>query len=344
MYVNKRPYKCHSKMRIFFDGVNFESRTGPNSFALRLARQLSLMGHTVADPDDYDVALVFVEATPRLNKCRPYVHRLDGFWMKPLEFESGRNKGILDTYAHADGLVWQSQFDMDMGLRWLGQPGRLSLHSDLVKSIVIPNGVPLKQREELSTGVRSLNIRAEHDEVFVCSANWHPQKRLAENIRLFRRVRRDPRRSCLIVLGDHPDVVVKARADDRVFYAGSLPHDDCLALYSIADWMLHLAWLDHCPNTVVEALSVGTPVVCSPAGGTVELLWDPSGGMAHRGLTVNEAPHDMGLADYDRPPDMTSAIEHMDHLPRKWPAFNVSDLDIVLCAERYERALMGVLR
>ena len=98
-------------MRIYFDGVDFGSRTGPNSFALRLARQLSLMGHTVADPDDYDVALVFVEATPRLNLRRPYVHRLDGFWMKPSEFESGRNAGIKATYDRASAVVWQSEFD-----------------------------------------------------------------------------------------------------------------------------------------------------------------------------------------------------------------------------------------
>ena len=323
-------------MKIFFDGVNFESRTGPNSFALRLARQLSLMGHTLADPSDYDVALVFVEATPLLNRQKPYVHRLDGFWMKPSEFSSGRNDRIISTYVGANGVVWQSQFDRSMGLRWLGSPPALEA--------VIPNGVPIQNRAELSAALSRLPIRAEHDEVFVCSANWHPQKRLADNVKLFRRVRRDSRRSCLIILGSHPDVAVKARADDRVFYAGSLPHEDCLALYSIADWMLHLAWLDHCPNTVVEALSVGTPTVCSPAGGTIELLRDSGDGALTRGVAIDEIPHDMSLADYDEPPDISAAIERLGSLPSKRSAFDTSDLDIVRCAERYENMLMSALR
>jgi glycosyltransferase involved in cell wall biosynthesis len=325
-------------MRIFFDGVNFESRTGPNSFALRLARQLSLMGHVVADPDDYDVALVFVEATQRLDRRRPYVHRLDGFWMKPSELASGRNDGIRRTYSDASAVVWQSEFDRGMTLRWFGHPSG--------PGTVIRNGVPIVPRESIVMPSGLERLRKEHDEVFVCSANWHPQKRLRANIELFRRVRRDPRRSCLIVLGDHPDVVVRSSPDDRVFYAGSIPHDDCLALYSVADWMIHLAWLDHCPNTVVEALSVGTPVVCSPAGGTVELLagHNAVGQDEPRGLTIDEPPHDMSLADYDSPPDVSGTIDALDHLPMFWPAFDVSDLDIVRCAQSYERVLQGVLR
>lgn len=339
-------------MRIYFDGVDFGSRTGPNSFALRLARQLSLMGHTVADPDDYDVALVFVEATPRLNPRRPYVHRFDGFWMKPSEFELGRNAGIKATYDRASAVVWQSEFDRDMALRWFGQPGMFdplrydwSDHNSLTLSRVIPNGVPIRARAELSAGLQTLPIRAEHDEVFVCSANWHPQKRLAANIQFFRQVRRDPRRSCLIVLGAHPDVVVRSTPDDRIFYAGSLQHDECLALYSIADWMIHLAWLDHCPNTVVEALSVGTPIVCSPAGGTIELLGEePNDGDLIRGLAILENPHDLTLADYDHPPDISSIIATMDHLPRPFPQFSVDNLSIEACALKYVSVMEGACR
>ena len=329
-------------MRIYFDGVDFGSRTGPNSFALRLARQLSLMGHVVADHDDYDVALVFVEATSRLNPRKPYVHRLDGFWMKPEEFKSGHNARIIETLAAASAVIWQSEFDRDMSIRWLGRPPGYAKTSTHCR--VIPNGVPLRSRDELSAGLRNLPIRTEHDEVFVCAANWHPQKRLAANIQLFRQVRRDPRRSCLIVLGAHPDVMVRSTPDDRIFYAGSLPHEECLALYSIADWMIHLAWLDHCPNTVVEALSVGTPVVCSAAGGTVELLRDPTGGNRHRGEVINERPHDLALADYDHPPDITSIIATVDHMPTSFPPFSVDDLSIEACAAKYISVLEGACR
>ena len=38
--------------------------------------------------------------------------------------------------------------------------------------------------------------------------------------------------------------------------------------------MIHLCWLDCCPNTVVEGLASGLPVVCSHNGGTKELVRD----------------------------------------------------------------------
>jgi hypothetical protein len=55
-------------MKVYFDGVSFEAEhTGPNCFAKRLAIALGNLGVTVADPDDYDVALVFIEPTAKRN-------------------------------------------------------------------------------------------------------------------------------------------------------------------------------------------------------------------------------------------------------------------------------------
>ena len=36
--------------------------------------------------------------------------------------------------------------------------------------------------------------------------------------------------------------------------------------------MIHIAWLDCCPNSVVEGLASGLPVLCSHNGGTKELV------------------------------------------------------------------------
>ena len=41
-----------------------------------------------------------------------------------------------------------------------------------------------------------------------------------------------------------------------------------------ANAFIHLAWLDHCPNTVVEALCCGLPVLCTHNGGTKEIVRD----------------------------------------------------------------------
>jgi glycosyltransferase involved in cell wall biosynthesis len=107
------------------------------------------------------------------------------------------------------------------------------------------------------------------------------------------------------VLGSNPTKV----ADPHIFYAGSQPHEVCLEIFSASNWMLHTAWLDHCPNTVVEALSQGTPVICSEQGGTKELVQG-------YGIILKEnIEYNFELVDYDRPP-----ILEINQITRKLPA------------------------
>ncbi len=93
-------------------------------------------------------------------------------------------------------------------------------------------------------------------------------------------------------MGSSPDWIVK---HDDVFYAGSVSHDLYFQVYSIADWMIHLAWLDHCPNVVVEALSQDCPVICTNSGGTGEIV-------GSNGIVISETtPYEFELTDYDEP-------------------------------------------
>ena len=45
-----------------------------------------------------------------------------------------------------------------------------------------------------------------------------------------------------------------------------------LQVFSAADWMIHLAWLDHCPNSVVVGMSQGCGIICASSGGTYEAV------------------------------------------------------------------------
>lgn len=306
-----RPLKVH------FSNVDFSSRTGPNTFARRLAIQLSYDGHIVADADDFDVELAFIESRlPRLGRT---VQRLDGIWFKPNEFYA-KNAGIKRLYTTCDHVVFQSEFDRKLVEKWWGPARSCS---------VIRNGIELK---DVSPDEKMLRLRKEFDTIFVCSANWHPQKRLSENIRLFKHLQATScPKSCLIILGNHPDVIV---SDPSVFYAGSQPHDVCLQLYALADYMIHLAWLDHCPNVVVEALSVGTPVICTDAGGTCELVGDS-------GIVIKEAPFDFELTDYDSPPqvDFSSVV-----LPESKPIVDRSRVDITHISQQYVEVFRKVVK
>jgi len=310
-------------VKVYFDNVNWDAEhTGPNCFAKRLAIQLGYMGITVADPDDYDVALVFIEPTAKLNFKKPFVQRVDGMWFKPEQHRSGMNNNIAWTHQNADLVIHQSDFDRQMLTKWLGQSKR---------SVTIPNGIevqPATLRSESLT-----DIRKRFDKVFVCSANWHPQKRLIDNINVFRTIRANQHlNSCLIVLGSNPDVQV---ADRGIFFTGSIRHDLCAEVYSIADWMIHLAWLDHCPNVVVEAIAQGCPVICSSEGGTKELV------ETENGIVVADAsPYDFELVDYDNPPRVP--VLNVPTLPDNFRA-NPQSVDIVKTAEKYAEALQSAM-
>jgi len=310
-------------VKVFFDGVDFNAEhTGPNCFAKRLAIALGNLGHIVADPDDYDAALVFIEPSTKLDPKKPFVQRLDGIWFKPEQMASGMNRGIHAAYDAASYVIWQSEFDKQMTTKWFGaRSGR-----------VIPNGIEIAPATLRSEAL--IEIRKRYKKVFVCSSNWHPQKRLIDNIAVFKSIRASQHpSSCLIVLGNNPDVQV---ADKDIFYAGSIRHDLCAEVYSIADWMIHLAWLDHCPNVVVEAISQGCLVICSSEGGTKELVGE------RYGVVVSDhEEYKFGLVDYDNPPHVTPTVTLP--LMMEGRRADPSSVDIVKCAKAYEDVLKFVV-
>lgn len=312
-----------SQVKIHFDNVA-AFKTGPGSFANRLAIALFDSGHELVDSGPQaDISLVFIERTGQ-PLAKKVVQRLDGIWFKPDEFKT-KNVGIAALYRKANAVVWQSDFDRHMTLRWWGIPGHAT-------GQVIGNGIDTTPVSELTIPAL-IKMRADYDKIYVCSSNWHPQKRLAANVQLFDRLRLTNPNSCLIVLGNNPD---HRAPGPHVFYAGSVGPEVYNQVYSAANWMLHLAWADHCPNVVVEALAQGTPVVCSEVGGTKELV-------GSYGLVLKDDPYDFELADYDNPPqlDLTQVGDLPDR--RTLDYSTIADIDIKHVAERYISLFKGLL-
>lgn len=309
-------------MRIYFDNVNLSSRSGPNTFAARLATALYGRGHElVAATDSYDIMLAFIEPTHECRKGARLVQRLDGIWFKPEQFHMF-NRGIKSCYTRADLVIWQSDFDRGMTKFHWGDPK---------KGKVIHNGIDMTPVPAIT--IPSLqSLRNDHEMLFVCSSNWHPQKRLQDNIALFEHLKENfyPN-STLIVMGSNPD----ALGGHSIHYTGNVDQQTYLQVMSAANWMFHLAWLDHCPNVVIEALSQGTPVICSSEGGTKELV-------NGYGLVLDEKPYGFELLNYDDPPRVD--VTQVDApLPVRETLGEHANIDIERAARAYERALEGVL-
>ena len=274
-------------MKIHFSNVNFSSSTGPNTFAIRLADILSQRGHQIVDQNElYDIFLCFIEpaSIPRINSR--IIHRLDGIWFKPEEFHKN-NQGIKWIFDKAHSVIWQSNFDKKMtDIHWGSKHGS-----------VIHNGIDLKNVDITNLELKALRTR--FNRIFVSSASWHLQKRLKENIEFYIKNRNEG--DALLVLGNNPDYIISGY---NIFYLGHCSHEICLQIYSLADWMIHLAWLDHCPNVVVEALSQNCPVICTNSGGTHEIV-------RNNGIILNEDEiYNFTLLDYDSPYTLTTHVKH----------------------------------
>lgn len=301
-------------MNFYFDNVDFSSGTGPNTFGYRLAQAFTKLGHNITNSENCDAHLAFIEQKTSKNTSSKLVQRLDGIWFKPEEFHV-LNRGIKTTYQNSDIVIWQSKFDKKMTeAHWGPQNGKV-IHNGIDLTIVRPENSEL------------LDIRRRYEKIFVCSANWHRQKRLRENIALFLSLKEKYPDSCLLVMGSTPDWIVK---HDDILYTGSIPHALCLEVYSVADWMIHLAWLDHCPNVVVEALSQNCPVICTDSGGTGEIV-------KNNGIIIPETtPYAFELTDYDNPYKLEIPSLELPDV-----SIDNSYLDIEEVAQKYVSVISG---
>lgn len=239
-------------MKIYFDNVDFQSSSGPNSFARKLASEVLRKGHTVSDPKNCDVQLSFIQAT---GKSAPLCQRLDGIYFNSEQDWNALNTPIKETYNIADGVVFQSHFNKFLTEKYFGKKE---------KSAIIHNGTDL----DLISKIKPVQITDldNFENVWSCASSWRPHKRLSENIRYF--LECAPSNDCLVVAGNVPE---NPFDHERVFYCGNLSWENLISLYKRSSHFLHLALMDHCPNVVVDARASGCRIVCSSSGGTKEI-------------------------------------------------------------------------
>ena len=242
-------------MKVYFENVNFRSLSGPNSFANKLAKYLLQSGVEIVDSvAESDKRLCFIE-TRDYGCKKPIIQRLDGIYFNLLQDYKAQNSNIQQTFKHSSAVVYQTSFNQKLINKFFG------VHE---KSVVIPNGADLKKIEAIPALVHTKLDKFKS--IWSCASHWRPHKRLDDNIRYF--LEHSSLDECLVVAGDTNKNYVK---NDRIFYIGSVSHEKLISLYKASKYFIHLSWLDHCPNVVVDARASGCQVICSSAGGTVEI-------------------------------------------------------------------------
>ena len=240
-------------MNIFLDNVDLNSRSGPNHFAQKLVKYMQRQGHTFTFAEKIDAQLSFIQKTNRFQNAKLF-QRLDGIYFNE-EFDYvSQNSSILETYKHSDGVIFQSEFNKKLSFEFFGEHGNYK---------IIRNGADL----EFINSVHPLdhNIINSYDKVWSCASSWRPHKRLNDNIRYF--LEHSGENDCLVIAGEVKNPVIQ----DRVYYVGNLDIHTLISLYKKSDYFIHLAFLDHCPNVVVDAVACGCKIICSSTGGTKEV-------------------------------------------------------------------------
>jgi len=265
-------------MNIHLENVNLQSTSGPNHFASKLVKYLDTTFDLNKSPD---ARLCFIESHRRVFDDIPLFQRLDGIYFNTAQDYKLQNINIKRTYDNADGVIFQSRFNKQLITKYFGE------HKN---STVIHNGADIKYINNIQPLQNKLLDK--FDVIWCCASSWRPHKRLKENIKYFLEHSSD--RECLVIAGTIDKVFAR---DKRIFYIGDLSIPQLISLYKRSKYFIHLAWLDHCPNVVVDARAADCQIICTSAGGTKEIA-------GPNAIIIEEDEWDFEPVELYKPPPM----------------------------------------
>lgn len=268
-------------MNLVLENVNLNSNSGPNSFGQKLFKYMPFCGVTFKNTPEPDAYLCFIESG-RATHNAPLFQRLDGIYFNSAFDYAAQNSNIKRTYESAAGVIFQSNFNKELTFKYFGP------HNNYA---IIHNGADL----ELINSVEKIKID-KYENIWSCASSWRPHKRLNENIRYF--IEHSGPNDGLIVAGTVED----KQAHNRVHYVGELSTEKLFSLYKASKYFIHLAWLDHCPNVVVDAMASGCQIICSSAGGTKEIA-------GKNAIIVEEKTWDYSPVELYNPPPMDFSLK-----------------------------------
>ena len=236
-------------MRIFLDGC------GNHPVIKRLIPEwLALNVGCSKKPEGCDVQLSLI-AIKNKHADLPVVLRLDGIYYDKATDYEGRNQRISDSHTVADAVIYQSEFCKKMCERYLAPRMPFALHK------VIYNGM---KRDWAGPHIEDKYFN------IVVLANWRRHKRLPEIESVFWSYCSLNDNARLHVFGNTLDHVKDTHP--FITYYGHCTEEQMASVFQKADASLHLSKKDCCPNSVVEAITAGVPVITTAAcGGAVEL-------------------------------------------------------------------------
>lgn len=250
-------------MRVFLQYRPNE--TGKGKFLGRLIPELAALGVECRyDRHGCDVTMSLTRYRLDSGKL-PRVLRVDGIHLVDSREARWRNRVVKESVERSDVVVWQSDFCKRIGIGVLGRQPR--------RDYVIRNAAPAVLSEYQAQ----------------CYALYHgPAQKVVALCAKWDYADRKPRRQKRLhaqaefaawYAGFNPGVEFRIYGktrerpfeSDRVRYYGHLPEEKLKDHLCAADVFLYLPYYDWMPNSVVEAIAAGLPVIASNNGGQAEV-------------------------------------------------------------------------
>lgn len=303
-------------MRISFS-LPLVPESGKQVFACRLSKALQKKGVTVTDKKP-DINLIIVKGAR--DGCKN-VLRLDGVWMNKTDDNlKNKNKKIRNLINSCEGVIYQNEFCKEASDKLIRASNK--------KYAIIGNGI---SEDELFCADKYKHPRM----FFLAMCKWRPHKRLKDTVNGFINSKVCGKYD-LIVLGT-PDYKVK---HPNVIYLGDIPNSKLLSIL-MSDWCsgtVHLAYIDWCPNSVVESIVAKKNVLHTSSGGTKLIVKD-------NGIRIKDKEWDFSITNLYKPPpldaqEVSESYNKMVELPA---IGNRVDLHIDTIADKYIEFFKRVL-
>lgn len=287
IYINKKP----------------ASKGGPEVFVSKFSAELAKKDIAVSYNHirDCKAALILITSPGKsfFSKAKRYgirtIGRIGGFYV-PAYFNANTytppyqdrrltdekkafNKQLADDLSEYDHVIYQSTFTKNMCDQYLWK--RNAAFSIIHNGVDTKRFYPSENKKGPLTLINAGTMRHEYIFNTLLPVFCELQKKITD-IRLIIAGTMDT--ACSVIYDEYrykyPELFQK-----QVTYLGAVPNDKLPEVYRMADIYIHPRAGDWSPNSMIEALASGLPVVCAQWGGQSELIADA-------GIAVTAKPWD----------------------------------------------------